>query len=52
VFSQEVTFFILLGVEKTLHKLFKEKPSLHFRLPAIECLLSQEVGAVKKDVIV
>ena len=42
----------LLGVEKRLHKLFKEKSSLHFRLPGVDCLLCQEVVAVKKDVTV
>jgi len=45
VFS-EGSDILLLRVEKRLHKLFKEKPSLHFRLPGIDCLLCQEVGAV------
>jgi hypothetical protein len=43
---------LLLGVETRLHNLFKEKLSLHFRLPGIVCLLCQEVVAVKKDVMV
>jgi hypothetical protein len=51
VFS-EGSDILLLGVEKRLHKLFKEKPSLNFKLPEIDCLLCQEVGAVKKDVMV
>jgi len=44
VFS-EGSDILLFELEKRQHKLFKEKPSLHFRLPGIVCLLCQEVGA-------
>jgi hypothetical protein len=43
---------IFLRVEKRLYKLFKEIPSLHFRLPGMDRFLYQDVGAVKKDVMV
>jgi hypothetical protein len=49
VFS-EGSDILLLGGEKGLHKLFKMKLSLHFKLPEVDCLLCQEFGAVKKDV--